>query len=78
MTFSLTPALSRWERGSRSPLSGRTSTANRLKPDEFFGIHQRLFLLPAGEGQDEGERGDTKIRDHTISKYALIRLLPGI
>jgi hypothetical protein len=49
-----------------------------LKPDEFFGIHQRLFLLPAGEGQDEGERGDTKIRDHTISKYALIRLLPGI
>jgi hypothetical protein len=48
--FSLTPALSRWEREKRSLPLGKTSAAsgsnNLLKPER----RQLLFPLPAGEG----------------------------
>jgi hypothetical protein len=54
--FSLTPALSRWEREQRSPRFGKTKAGFSLSAYEFYEISQRLFLLPAGEGQDEGER----------------------
>jgi hypothetical protein len=52
--FSLTPALSRWEREKRSQRLGKTAAVNCLVTREFYEISQRLFLLPAGEGQDEG------------------------
>jgi hypothetical protein len=54
--FSLTPALSRWERENRFPIHGKTTagfcSANKLISEG----NQRLFPLPAGEGQGEGER----------------------
>jgi hypothetical protein len=59
-SFPLTPALSLWERENRSPSLSQTCrgigwTANRTIPNALG-----LFLLPEGEGQDEGE-GDTGI-----------------
>ena len=59
--FSLTPALSRWERENRSPRHGK-SVADQSKagfcsaPLKFYELLQRLFPLPAGAGQGEGER----------------------
>jgi hypothetical protein len=55
VVFSLTPALSRWERGNRSPLVRKSKAASWPTANGFSGSGQRLFLLPAGEGQDEGE-----------------------
>jgi len=64
--FSLTPALSRWERENRSQFSGKAMTGFCSTTFAFYKNVQRLFLLPAGEGQDEGERGRpspvTKVR----------------
>ena len=54
--FSLTPALSRWERGKHSPPFGETQAGFSLSALGFYQIKQRRFLLPAGEGQDEGKR----------------------
>ena len=36
--------------------SNPPTTVFRFKMQEFFRTVQKLFLLPAGEGQDEGER----------------------
>ena len=55
VVFSLTPARSRWEREKRSQRLGKTAAVNCLVSPGFYEIGQRLFLLPAGEGQDEGE-----------------------
>jgi hypothetical protein len=55
--FSLTPALSRWEREKRSQLLGVATTVNCSTAHGLYRLFQRLFPLPAGEGQGEGERG---------------------
>ena len=57
---SLTPALSLWERGKRSQRHGEATTGFRSNILEFYETSQRLFLLPWGEGQDEGE-GDVNL-----------------
>jgi hypothetical protein len=62
LCVSLTPALSRWEREKRSLRFGKTKAEFSLSAYEFYEISQRLFLLPAGEGQDEGGR-DAAISD---------------
>ncbi len=54
--LSLTPALSRWERGNRSPSPNQSATGFGSLTHRFYGAVQRLFPLPAGEGQGEGER----------------------
>ena len=54
-SFSLTPALSRWEREKRSQLFGGIDGWILLAVVLFFKIVQRLSPLPAGEGQGEGE-----------------------
>ena len=54
-SFPLTPALSRGEREKRSQISGTTTAGSCSKSGEFSESDQRLFLLPRGEGQDEGE-----------------------
>jgi hypothetical protein len=54
--FSLTPALSRWEREKHSQRLGKARAGFSLGTYGFYKSNQRLFLLPAGEGQDEGER----------------------
>ncbi len=53
-TFSLSPALSRWEREKRSPRLGKSGADCWAVAREFQENFQRLFPLPAGEG--EGER----------------------
>ena len=45
------------EREKRSQHLGKATTVSCSKAHRFYEISQRLFLLPAGEGQDEGERG---------------------
>jgi len=59
--FSLTPALSRWERGNPSPSLPETSgwtcrTVGRRQESD-----QWLFPLPQGEGQGEGERVQSSV-----------------
>ena len=46
--FSLTPALSRWEREKRSQRLGKTKAGFSLGTCGFYETNQRLFLLPAG------------------------------
>jgi hypothetical protein len=48
--FSLTPALSRWEREKRAQLFGRATAEFSTMTDRFCAHAQRLFRLPAGEG----------------------------
>jgi hypothetical protein len=60
LTLSLTPALSRWEREKRSQLFGMATAEFSTMTDEFYEHTQRLFPLPAGEGQGEGERSILK------------------
>jgi type II secretory pathway pseudopilin PulG len=52
--FPLTPALSLGEREKRAQLHGRTTAGNCSDACGFYETGQRLFLLPKGEGQDEG------------------------
>jgi hypothetical protein len=51
--FSLTPALSRWEREKRSLSFGELKAAFCFTTCEFYVNTQRLFPLPRGEGQVE-------------------------
>ena len=44
------------EREKRSPRLGESSADGCLRALELYEIVQRLFPLPAGEGQGEGER----------------------
>jgi len=53
--FPLTPALSLREREKRSLLSGAATAECCTMTNEFYELIQRLFLLPWGEGKDEGE-----------------------
>jgi len=55
VAFSLTPALSRWERENCLQSQGKSTTGFCSKAHKFYKYDQRLFLLPWGEGQDEGE-----------------------
>ncbi len=48
--FSLTPALSRWEREKRSQFPGKLTTAFWCAAHEVYQCRQRLFPLPLGEG----------------------------
>ena len=59
--LSLTPALSRWEREKRSQLSGETMAGSGSTAGELSESERRLFLLPKGEGQDEGEDGSQSL-----------------
>ena len=43
------------EREKRSQFLGKATAESGSKTFEFYEISQRLFLLPWGEGQDEGE-----------------------
>jgi hypothetical protein len=52
--FPFTPALPQGEGGTLSALWD-SKDGNCLKAFEFYESNQRLFLLPEGEGQDEGE-----------------------
>ena len=54
--FLLTPALSLGERGNRSQFSGKATAENGSVTTEIYQHSQRLFPLPAGEGQGEGDR----------------------
>ena len=55
-SLSLTPALSRWERENCFQPLGKPAAGFCLVATEFREDTQRLFPLPAGEGQGEGER----------------------
>jgi hypothetical protein len=52
--FPLTPALSLGERGKRSPFLGGAVNGFGSMTFGFYKTIQRLFPLPAGEGQGEG------------------------
>ena len=54
--FSLTPALSRWERENRFQRLGESTTGFCSATRKFYKAVRRLFPLPAGEGKGEGER----------------------
>ncbi len=56
VALSLTPALSRWERENCSQRLEQFIGDFRSVVSEFYESIQRLFPLPAGEGQGEGER----------------------
>mgnify|MGYP001548847730 CR=1 FL=1 len=58
--FSLTPTLSRWERERRFQRLGKAKAGFSSQASAFYETGQRLFLLPAGEGQDEGENNLTE------------------
>ena len=53
---SLIPDIFRWEMDKRSQPPGKTTAESRLNAVELYEMKQRPFLLPAGEGQNEGER----------------------
>ena len=53
--FPLTPALSLGEREARSPLGKKTCDGMGESRFRFSRRPQPAFLLPEGEGQDEGE-----------------------
>jgi hypothetical protein len=55
LAFSLTPALSRWEREQRSQLFGMATAGFSTLTGRFYKHAQRCCPLPAGEGQGEGE-----------------------
>jgi hypothetical protein len=55
--FPLTPALSLGERGKRPQILGKAATEFCSVAFQFYENAQRLFPLPAGEGQGEGESG---------------------
>jgi hypothetical protein len=55
--FPLTPALSLGEREARSPLGKKTCGGIGESRFRFPRRPQPVFLLPEGEGQDEGEGG---------------------
>jgi hypothetical protein len=52
--FPLTPALSLGEREKRSQHQGKSTAVSCSCVDNESKNQQRLFLLPKGEGQDEG------------------------
>ena len=56
--FSLTPALSRWER--EDLIQSLKQSSDWMLPNAHPGKWNTrlLFPLPAGEGQGEGERGN--------------------
>ena len=51
----LTPALSLGEREKRSPRQSKAMAASCSNDGQKSEDKQRLFLLPKGEGQDEGK-----------------------
>ena len=53
--LSLTPALSRWERENRSPVSGEPAVDSSLEALGKTSSRRKPFPLPAGEGQGEGQ-----------------------
>jgi hypothetical protein len=53
----------------------KTTAESCLNADEFYKMVQRLFLLPAGEGQDEGERDDIPDLGEQQKRDLLNRLL---
>ncbi len=53
--FSLTPALSRWERGQHWPRLINPRDAPALAAPEFSSALTTIPPLPAGEGRGEGE-----------------------
>jgi hypothetical protein len=55
--FPLTPALSLGEREARSPLGKKTCDGMDASRFRFPRRPHHAFLLPGGEGQDEGEGG---------------------
>lgn len=55
-TLALIPALSPWERETRSPSIGETGVSRRHCVQRKTSAAQVLFPLPGGEGQGEGER----------------------
>jgi hypothetical protein len=57
--FSLTPALSRWEREKLFPRSEKMPRWIREGSARISGECESLFPLPAGEGQGEGEHRQT-------------------
>ena len=56
--LSLTPALSRWEKEKHSPAFGEAMTVFCWRVIRILAGNQRLFPLPAGEGQGEGEHAN--------------------
>jgi hypothetical protein len=67
ISFPLTPALSLGEREKRSQFSGEATAAFCSEPLKLFGIIQRLFPLPLGEGQGEGKVTIQKSVNHRIA-----------
>ena len=61
-TFSLTPALSRWERENYFPSPGMIGRWICRTVIEKTTDTQRLFPLPQGEGQGEGGVPQTVVR----------------
>ena len=59
-SFPLTPALSRGEKGNRSPSRGKSPAESGSEPVVVTGRFQRLSPLPGEKGRGEGERGVKK------------------
>jgi hypothetical protein len=73
--FPLTSAFSRREREKRSRFSGKAMAGFCSGVGGVYEMDQRVFLLPAGEGQDEAERG-VNSDSHRLSK-AYLKARPG-
>ena len=58
VSFPLTPALSLGERENCFQRFGKATAVSCSTTSKFYEDIQRLFLLPKGEGQDEGEADD--------------------
>jgi len=60
-TFSLTPALSRWERESCSPVLEKAEVGDSTRDSRTNQSGRMLSPLPQGEGQGEGELTTRKL-----------------